>query len=125
MAKSYEQILKQIETLKSEADKLRRKETGEVVARIRQAIEHYGLTAADLGLAAGPGRGRRAAAAAAGAPAVKRGRPAKKAAVKKKFTVAPKFRDDAGNTWSGRGLQPVWLRTAIAGGKKLEDFAIK
>ena len=33
MAKSYEQILKQIETLKSEADKLRRKETGEVVAR--------------------------------------------------------------------------------------------
>lgn len=120
MAKSYEQILKQIETLKSEADKLRRKETGEVVARIRQAIEHYGLTAADLGLGS-PGRGRRAAAE----PAVKRGRPAKKAAVKKKFTVAPKFRDEAGNTWSGRGLQPVWLRTAIAGGKKLEDFAIK
>ena len=123
MAKSYEQILKQIETLKSEADKLRRKETGDVVARIRQAIEHYGLTAADLGLAAAAGgRGRRAAAAA---PAAKPGRPAKKAAAKKKFTVAPKYRDEAGNTWSGRGLQPVWLRTAIAGGKKLEDFAIK
>jgi DNA-binding protein H-NS len=120
MAKSYEQILKQIETLKSEADKLRRKETGEVVARIRQAIEHYGLTAADLGFGA-PGRGRGAAAT----PAAKPGRPAKKAAAKKKFTVAPKYRDDGGNTWSGRGLQPVWLRTAIAGGKKLEDFAIK
>jgi DNA-binding protein H-NS len=119
MAKSYEQILRQIESLKAEADKLRRKETGEVVSRIRQAIDHYGLTAADLGLGA-PARGRRAAAAA---PAARK--PAAKKAAAKKYVVAPKYRDDKGNTWSGRGLQPIWLREQIKGGKKLEDFAIK
>jgi DNA-binding protein H-NS len=38
--------------------------------------------------------------------------------------VAAKFKDAAGNTWSGRGLQPRWLRTAIEGGKSLDDFRI-
>jgi DNA-binding protein H-NS len=39
--------------------------------------------------------------------------------------VAPKFRNAAtGETWTGRGLQPKWLKSAIAGGAKLEDFAI-
>ena len=38
--------------------------------------------------------------------------------------VAAKYRDGAGNSWSGRGLQPNWLKAAIAAGKKIEDFAI-
>lgn len=41
--------------------------------------------------------------------------------------VAPKYRnpDNAQQTWSGRGLKPVWLRDAMgARGAKLEDFAI-
>jgi DNA-binding protein H-NS len=38
--------------------------------------------------------------------------------------VEPKYRDGAGNQWSGRGLQPRWLRTAIAGGASLESFVI-
>lgn len=41
--------------------------------------------------------------------------------------VAPKYRNpkDPAQTWSGRGLKPVWLRDAISDGKsKLEDFAI-
>ena len=39
--------------------------------------------------------------------------------------VAPKFRDAAtGQAWSGRGLQPRWLRDALAAGKSLEDFRI-
>lgn len=39
--------------------------------------------------------------------------------------VAPKYRNaETGDTWSGRGLQPNWLKAAIADGKKLEDFAI-
>lgn len=118
MAKTYEQVLKQIESLKGEAEKLRRKEIDGVVARIREAIEHYGLTAADLGLSA---RARKAAAPAAGKP-----RAAKKAAAKKgKGSVLPKYRDDAGHTWTGRGLKPVWLRDALATGKTLKDFEIK
>jgi len=38
--------------------------------------------------------------------------------------VAPKYRDDGGNTWAGRGAQPVWLREALKSGAKLEDFAV-
>lgn len=41
--------------------------------------------------------------------------------------VAPKYRnpDNVNQTWSGRGLRPVWLRDAMsARGAKLEDFAI-
>jgi DNA-binding protein H-NS len=38
--------------------------------------------------------------------------------------VAAKFKDGAGNTWSGRGLQPRWLKAAIEAGKSLEDFRI-
>lgn len=35
-----------------------------------------------------------------------------------------KYRNRAtGETWSGRGLQPKWLKVAIAGGARLEDFA--
>jgi DNA-binding protein H-NS len=38
--------------------------------------------------------------------------------------VAVKFRDKAGNTWAGRGAQPVWLREQLKAGAKLEDFAV-
>jgi DNA-binding protein H-NS len=39
--------------------------------------------------------------------------------------VAAKFKDpESGASWSGRGLQPKWLKAALADGKKIEDFAI-
>lgn len=57
----------------------------------------------------------------ASAKARRKGAGAKPAAKQK---VAAKYRDAAGNTWSGRGLQPRWLKAAIADGKKIEDFAI-
>jgi DNA-binding protein H-NS len=38
--------------------------------------------------------------------------------------VAPKYRDKNGNQWAGRGAQPVWLREALKGGAKAEDFLI-
>ena len=41
--------------------------------------------------------------------------------------VAPKYRNpqNAAETWAGRGQQPKWMATQIAGGRKLEDFLIK
>ena len=39
--------------------------------------------------------------------------------------VAVKYRDKAGNTWAGRGAQPVWLREKLEAGAKLEDFAVQ
>jgi H-NS histone family len=39
--------------------------------------------------------------------------------------VAIKYRDSSGNTWAGRGAQPVWLREKLKAGAKLEDFAVQ
>lgn len=122
MTKSYLQVLKQIEGLKAQAEKLRRTEIDGVVTRIREAIEHYGLTAADLGLNGSGGTGATPKAARK-KPGRKPGRPKKVAG--KASKVAPKFRDEHGNTWAGRGKRPIWLRDALLAGKKLEDFAIK
>jgi DNA-binding protein H-NS len=56
-------------------------------------------------------------------PAAKKGVPKKAStkAVAKKAAKA-KYRDDAGNSWSGFGPRPKWLKEGIAGGKQLEDF---
>ena len=108
MAKSYEQIQRQIEALQAEAEKLRRKEVDEVIGRIRQAIDHYGLTAADLGL------GR-----AAPVP-----RKAKAAGRRKAAATTAAYRNEAGQTWAGRGKRPQWLRDALEAGHSLDEFRV-
>jgi DNA-binding protein H-NS len=50
------------------------------------------------------------------------GRTAKSAIAGRK--VPPKYRSPNGETWAGRGAQPVWLREAIKAGKKADDFLI-
>ena len=47
----------------------------------------------------------------------------KKAATDGTRKAAVKYRDASGNTWSGRGLQPRWLKEALAKGKSLSDFS--
>jgi DNA-binding protein H-NS len=39
--------------------------------------------------------------------------------------VAIKYRDKSGNTWAGRGANPVWLREKLKAGAKLKDFAVQ
>ena len=39
--------------------------------------------------------------------------------------VPAKYRDKEGNTWAGRGAQPVWLREKLKAGAKLEDFSVQ
>ncbi len=119
MKKTYAQIVKQIQVLQQEADKLRRDEIGGVVARIREAIQHYGLTAADLGLSPKVAGSTTVAAK----PAAKTRRKSTKA--KAAGARAVKFRDEAGRTWGGIGKRPQWLRDALAAGKTLQDFAVQ
>lgn len=45
----------------------------------------------------------------------------KKVANKRKAKTA--YRDEGGNSWSGFGPKPRWLKEAMASGKTLEDFA--
>ncbi|WP_436278834.1 H-NS histone family protein [Solimonas soli] len=85
-----------------QAEDLRHAEIEKVIAEIREKMEKYGLTVADLGLEKSPKRG------------------AKKAA-----KVAAKYRNPAtGETWSGRGRTPKWLADAEAKGQKRESFAV-
>ena len=39
--------------------------------------------------------------------------------------VAAKYRNtETGEAWSGRGLQPKWLKAAVAAGRNPGDFAV-
>ena len=96
---SYKELLNQIESLKQQAESQRKSEIAAVVAEIRQKMQEYGITAADLS------GGR--------TPRVKGG------------TVAAKYRHPAsGATWSGRGKMPKWLQAEVNTGRRKEDFAI-
>jgi DNA-binding protein H-NS len=118
MAKSYEQLRKQIAELQAEAEQVRKKEVGEVIGRIREAIDHYGLSAADLGF-------RRGTDKADKAPKPGRKKPGRKPGAKAaKPATAALYRDEAGNTWGGRGKRPKWLHEALASGRKLEDLKV-
>lgn len=118
MKKTYTQLVKQIEALKVEAEKARRHEAEGVVARIREAIKFYNLTAADLGLGSKTAK----AATAVAMP----GR--RKTSAKTKAAATPaaiKYRDEQGRGWVGRGKRPQWLRDALATGKSLQDYLVK
>ena len=115
MQKSLSRIQQQIEKLQRQATDLRNREAAGVIKKIKVAIEHYGLTADDLF----GGRAKPAASAGNGhATATKR------AAGQKRAPIAVKYRDDAGNTWTGRGSQPRWLVAHLKAGRKIGDFAV-
>ena len=78
----------------------------DAIAKVRALMEENGLSLADL-------RSR-----------ARTGEKGKAKIPKTAQKVAAKYRDEMGNTWSGRGLQPNWLKAAIAAGKKIEDFAV-
>lgn len=79
----------------------------DAIAKVRALMEENGLSVADFRSGSGRGPAKEKASANAGTK------------------VAAKYRDDAGNSWSGRGLQPKWLKAALEGsGKKIEDFAV-
>jgi DNA-binding protein H-NS len=106
MSKTYAQLQSEIAALQKQAEATHSKEKTEVVSRIKEAIAVYGLTAHDLGLVRGA------------KPAVATKKPSR---VRKNKEA--KYRDDAGNTWGGRGPRPKWLRDALGAGKVLQDFA--
>ena len=117
MTKSYAQLQKQIQGLQKQAEHVRQAEIAGVVTRIKEAVQAYGLTAADLGL------GSAAKSFADQKPAVKTRGKGKKGSKSKSPAIA-KFRDEAGNEWVGRGPRPRWLRDALTAGKALQDFAV-
>lgn len=113
--KTYAGIQAQIEKLQKEAEALRAAEVADVVSRIRQAIEHYGLTAVDLGLTPRAAR----STARAGGRAAGTAKPRARAS---RSTRPAKYRDESGNSWSGRGKRPRWFVEALATGRTPEQL---
>jgi DNA-binding protein H-NS len=115
MAKTLAQINRQIDKLQRQAEALKKQEVSGVISRIKSAIEHYGLTARDLGLSTGRGG---ASAGSAARKAMNR------QAVAVRRPVPVKYRDEEGHTWTGRGKRPNWFKAALEAGKTPEDLAV-
>ena len=98
---NIQDLLAQKATLEKQIEAARKQARVEAVAKVKALMAEYGLTVSDLNTK-GPTR-----------------------AGNKGGKVAAKYRDSAtGDTWSGRGLQPKWLKAALSSGRKLEDFAV-
>ena len=95
------ELLAQRAALEKQIAETQHAEKASAIAQVRTLMSEHGLTLADLGTRAPAG--------------------ARKTTAK----VPPKYRNPStGDTWSGRGLQPNWLKTALAAGAKIEDFKI-
>ena len=116
--KTYLEIQKQIEQLQAEAELLRKAEASDVLGRIKEAIAVYGFTAADLGVS--PALGQKSKTAKG---VVNKTRKLKKTVAA--ATGAPKFKDDQGNVWSGRGPRPAWFKAALEAGKSADELLAK
>lgn len=99
---SLQELIAQKEALEREIERTRSEDRSEAIAKVRALMDQHGLTVADLS--------QRANA---------------KPRAGKGNKVAAKYRDKAtGEAWSGRGLQPKWLKAALASGRKLADFVV-
>ncbi len=102
--------IEQLDALISRAEATIRHKKAETADSLRKQVEQ---TAAALGISVNELLGL-------DKPAKRSATPGNKSANK----VAPKYRDANGNTWTGRGQKPVWLRDAIEQGAKQDDFLI-
>lgn len=92
------------------------------IKKVMALMKKLGITIADLqgaGSGAAAGKGRRGRPAGSGKKTKGKGKP--KLAGKK---VAIKYRDDKGNTWTGRGKTPRWIADAEKAGKSREQFKV-
>jgi DNA-binding protein H-NS len=103
---TLQDLLAKKAALEQEIEATQKRERQDAIAKVKSLMNEYGLSASDLTGKGGAKTGGKAGASKGG-------------------KVAAKFRNNAtGETWSGRGLQPKWLKAAVAAGKKLEDFAL-
>ncbi len=103
---TLKELMAQKEAIERQIEQTTTQERGAAIEKVRALMSEYGLSLADLGSKSG---GVRAA------------KKTKTGGTK----VAAKYRNTStGESWSGRGLQPRWLKAALASGRKLTDFAV-
>ena len=93
---TYKELQDQIARLQMDAEEARSMEIEGALSQIKALMEEYGLTVNDI-----EGLSKRKSSKAAQQANIQ-------------------FKDDAGNTWSGRGRMPAWLK-----GKDKEQFRVR
>ncbi|WKB50829.1 H-NS histone family protein [Eleftheria terrae] len=106
MPKTYAQLRNEMEALQHRMEAARRKEGAGALKEIRKLASLYGFTAEDV-FGDGP-----------------KGGTALKTSSQAPTQDGPKYQDGHGNSWSGRGPRPRWLREALERGEAIESFLV-
>ena len=97
MSEKLKDLLAQKAAIEQKIEEAARSERADAVAKVRALMAEHGLSLADLSARSAPGKARRSGGG----------------------KVAAKYRNAAtGDTWSGRGLRPNWLKAALALGQE-------
>ena len=115
MTQTYHQIRRHIDELQAQAEGVKRSEMAGVIAKVKDAIQVYGLTRQDLFDAKTYG-------ATKGLKPAKSPKPARSATGTRGKIAEAKYADGKGGFWVGRGKRPHWLSDLLKAGAKLEDF---
>ncbi|AOI62300.1 DNA-binding protein [Burkholderia territorii] len=90
MAETYKKLKAQLDALQKRTEAARIAELEAVIAQIRELVDEYGITEEQIF-----------------------GRKRAKTAAKPAGTAEPKYQNPkTGETWSGRGRAPLWIRDA-------------
>ena len=99
---TLQEVLAQKEAIEKEIAHTQSQQRGEAIAKVHSLMSEHGLSMSDLSV-----------------------KTAVKISPSAGAKVPAKYRNTTtGETWSGRGLQPKWLKAAVAAGKILGDFAV-
>jgi len=116
--KSLIELQSQIASLQKQAAEIRLKETDRTIQEILGLMKAFGITHADLRRADGAmRRPRKSKSRSTGNlphSTKKKGKP-----------VPAKYIGPDGETWSGRGRTPVWLRNLVKIGHTKEEYEVK
>ena len=110
-------IQAQIEKLRIQEQQIKAKDFSKTVLDIQEKMKAFGITVKDLQFSKS---GKRSASRDASAK--KPGKPITGLAGSK---VAAKYRGAEGQSWSGRGLMPRWLKTLVAEGRTKDEFLVR
>ena len=103
---SLQELIAQKEALEREIERAKQQGRSDAIAKIRVLMDEFGLSVSDLSGKSAKVRSTRGSKVGGG-------------------KVPAKYRDSStGETWSGRGLQPRWLKAALAAGHRLDEFAV-
>lgn len=101
------ELIAQRDALQTQIDEARNEGVRAAFASIREILDANQITPGQLVAHFSGGKG-------------------KKANGSERAPVAAKYRDPAtGDSWSGRGLQPRWLKAHIEAGRTVQEFAVQ